>query len=120
MLSQTTVPVSASSASTWSFRVTTKTLRFATVTPRFTLPQQTDVSYGIACLYRHSSCPLRASRHHSQPSQPQTYIMTSTTSGAASKEYVDGPACMPEDPAWNTHAGRRSLTLSVLIWSSGL
>src|SRR5919199_1922292 len=119
-VSQTFSPVSASSAITWAFRVATKTFPFATATPRFTLPQQSDTSYGIACLYRHSSCPVRASRAQTQPSQPETYITPSTTIGAASNEYVDGPACMPEEPAWNTHAGRRRLTFSVLIWSSGL
>src|SRR3981081_4742461 len=109
VLSQTHSPVSASSASTWAFRVTTKTFPCATATPRFTLPQQSDVSYGIACLYRHSSCPVRPSRAQTQPSQPETYMTPSTTIGAASNAYVDGPAYMPEAPAWNTHAGVRRL-----------
>ena len=90
--SQTSWPVAASSAITWAFRVTTKTFPFATATPRFTLPQQSETSNGIACLYRHSSCPVRPSMAQTQPSQPETYMTPSTTIGAASNEYVDGPA----------------------------
>jgi hypothetical protein len=35
--------------------------------------------------------PVRASRAQTQPSQPDTYMMPSTTSGDASNEYVDLP-----------------------------
>ena len=104
----------------WAFRVTTKTLPSATATPRFTLPQHSDTSYGIACLYCHSSEPVRASRAQTQPSQPETNMMPSTTSGEASNEYVDLPECRPTEPHWNTHAGVSRLTFSLLIWSSGL
>jgi hypothetical protein len=44
----------------------------------------------------------------------------STTSGEASNEYVDLPECRPTEPAWKTHCGAIRLTLSLLIWSSGL
>ena len=44
----------------------------------------------------------------------------STTIGEASNEYVDAPECRPTEPAWNTHCGPSRLTLSLLIWSSGL
>src|SRR5437867_4386261 len=88
VLSQTHVPVAASSAITWALRVTTKTLPFATATPRFTLPQQSEVSNGTACLYTQSICPFLASMAQTQPSQPATYITPSTTIGAASNAYV--------------------------------
>src|SRR5687768_60761 len=91
VLSQTDLPVTASSASTWAFGVTMKTFPWATATPRFTLPQHSDVSNGVACLCRHSSCPVRASRAQTQPSQPVTYMTPSTTIGAASNAYVDAP-----------------------------
>ena len=55
----------------WAFRVTTKTSPSATATPRFTLPQQSDTSYGIACLYCQSSEPVRASMAQTQPSHPR-------------------------------------------------
>src|SRR3954453_1732266 len=105
---------------TWAFSVTTKTRPSATATPRLTLPQQSDVSYGIACLYCHSSFPVLASMAQTQPSQPDTNMTPSTTIGDASKEYVDLPACRPVEPHWKTQAGVSLRTLSVLIWSSGL
>ena len=49
--------------------------------------------------------PVLASSAHTQPSQPVTYMMPSTTSGDASNEYVEAPECMPTEPHWNTHAG---------------
>ena len=60
----------------------------------------------------------RGPRH--QPSQPVMNMTPSTTIGAASNAYVVAPACRPAAPHWNTHAGLRRLTFSVLIWSSGL
>ena len=48
--SQTFLPVSASSAMTWAFRVVMKTIPSATAHPRFTLPQHSDTSNGDACL----------------------------------------------------------------------
>src|SRR5436189_3724985 len=103
-----------------AFSVATKTLPSATATPRFTLPQQSETSYGIACRYCHSSDPFRASRAQTQPSQPETNMTPSTTSGEASNEYVDLPECRPTEPHWKTHAGVSRLTVSLLIWSSGL
>src|ERR671935_2742393 len=97
---------------TWAFSVVTKTFPSATATPRLTLPQQSDVSYGIACLYCHSCAPVRASRAQTQPSQPETNMMPSTTIGLASNEYVDLPECRPTEPHWKTHAGRSWLTFS--------
>ncbi len=49
-LSQIFLPVSASSAMMWAFRVVMKTLPSATATPRLTLPQHSDTSNGDACL----------------------------------------------------------------------
>jgi hypothetical protein len=77
--------VVASSASTWAFRVQTNTLPFATATPRLTLPQHSEVSKGIACLYCHNSCPVLASRAHTQPSHPETNMTPSTMIGQFSK-----------------------------------
>ena len=48
--SQTFLPVSASSAMMWAFRVVMKTFPSATATPRLTLPQHSDTSNGDACL----------------------------------------------------------------------
>ena len=93
--SQTFFPVSASSAMMCAFRVATKTLPSATATPRLTLPQHSDTSNGDACLYCHSCCPFWASRAQTQPSQPETYMMPSTTIGEASNEYVDCPSAGP-------------------------
>src|SRR4051794_12947847 len=120
VLSQIFLPVSASSAITWAFSVTAKTMPSATATPRLTLPQQSDTSNGIACLYCHSSDPVRASRAQIQPSQPETNMTPSTTIGEASNAYVDLPECRPTEPAWKTHSGLSLLTLSLLTWSSGL
>src|SRR5687767_10524801 len=103
----------------WAFRVATKTFPSATATPRFTLPQQSDTSYGMACLYCHSIDPVWASRAQTQPSQPETNMTPSTMIGAASNEYVDLPECSPTEPHWKTHAGASRLTFSLLIWSSG-
>ena len=103
-----------------AFSVTTKTMPWATATPRLTLPQQSDTSNGIACLYCHSSVSVAASRAQTQPSQPETNMTPSTTIGEASNEYVDLPECRPTEPAWNTHCGASRLTFSLLIWSSGL
>ena len=47
-------------------------------------------------------------------------MIPSTTIGDASNEYVDLPACRPTEPHWNTQAGVSFLTLSAVIWSSGL
>src|SRR3954447_15961379 len=118
--SQIFFPVAASSAMMCAFSVATKTLPSATATPRFTLPQHRDTSYGIACRYCHSRSPLRASSAQTQPSQPETNMMPSTTSGEASNEYVDLPECRPVEPHWKTHAGESRLTLLLSIWSSGL
>src|SRR3954451_20601908 len=104
----------------WAVSVTTKTIPSATATPRLTLPQQSDTSYGMACLYCHSSLPLRASSAKTHPSQADTNMTPSTTIGEASKEYVDFPAGRPGEPHWKTHAGASRLTLSLVIWSSGL
>src|SRR5437879_7463143 len=120
VVSQRHCPVAASSAIRWALRVTTKTFPFATATPRFTLPQQSVVSNGIACLYTQRFWPVLASMAQTQPSQPETYMTPSTTIGAASNAYVEGPACRPAAPNWNTQAGAIRLTFSVLIWSSGL
>ena len=98
----------------------TKTLPSATATPRFTLPQHSDTSNADAVRYCHRMFPVRASRAQTQPSQPETYMMPSTTSGEASNEYVDLPECRPTEPHWKTHAGVSLLTFSLLIWSSGL
>ena len=68
----------------------------------------------------HRVDPVRASSAQTQPSQPDTYMMPSTTSGEASNEYVDLPECRPTEPHWKTHAGVSRLTVSLLIWSSGL
>src|SRR5918911_3957240 len=103
-----------------AFSVTTKTRPSATATPRFTLPQHSDTSYGMACLYCHSSLPVRASSAKTQPSQAETYITPSTTSGEASNEYVDLPECRPVEPHWKTHSGLSLATFSLVIWSSGL
>src|ERR687895_1957245 len=119
-LSQIFLPVSASSAITWAFRVVMKTFPSATATPRFTLPQHSDTSNGDAVLYCHRMDPVRASSAQTQPSQPETYMIPSTTSGEASNEYVDLPECRPTEPHWKTHAGVSCLTVSLLIWSSGL
>src|SRR3954463_2844262 len=105
VLSQTFLPVAASRAMTWALSVTAKTRPSATATPRLTLPQHSDTSYGIACRYCHSSDPVRASSAHTQPSQPETNMIPSTTSGEASNEYVDLPECRPTEPHWKTHAG---------------
>src|SRR3954465_12706339 len=118
--SQTFFPVAASSATMWAFSVTTNTMPWATATPRFTLPQQSDTSNGMACRYCHSRPPFRASRAHPQPSQPERNMTPSTMIGEASNEYVDLPACRPTEPHWNTQAGASRLTFSVLIWSRGL
>src|SRR4051812_48020844 len=118
--SQIFLPVAASSAITWAARVVTKTLPSATATPRFTLPQHSDTSNADAVLYCHRIDPVRASRAQTQPSQPATYMMPSTTSGEASKEYVDLPEWRPTEPHWKTQAGESCLTFSVVIWSSGL
>src|SRR3954453_16343654 len=118
--SHTFRPVSASRAMMCAFRVTTNTSPSATATPRLTLPQQSDTSYGMACLYCHSSLPLRASSAKTQPSHAETYMTPSTTIGEASNEYVDLPECNPVEPHWKTHAGASFLTLPRLIWSSGL
>src|SRR5215208_4387307 len=115
-----TVALSPSSAMMWAFRVATKTFPSATATPRLTLPQQSDTSYGIACRYCHSRDPVLASSAQTQPSQPETNMIPSTTIGEASNEYVDLPECRPTEPHWNTHAGASCLTFSVVIWSSGL
>src|SRR5688572_9843090 len=104
----------------WAFRVATNTSPSATATPRLTLPQHSDTSYGIACRYCHSSEPVRASSAQTQPSHPDTNMIPSTTSGEASNEYVDLPECRPTEPHWKTHAGVSFLTVSLLIWSSGL
>src|SRR4051794_3541138 len=104
----------------WEARVVTNTLPSATATPRFTLPQHSDTSNGDAVLYCHRMFPVRASRAQTQPSQPERYMMPSTTSGEASNEYVDLPECRPTEPHWNTHTGVSRLTFSLLIWSSGL
>ena len=98
----------------------TKTLPSATATPRFTLPQQSDTSNGAAVLYCHRIDPVRASRAQTQPSQPETNMIPSTTIGEASNEYVDLPECRPTEPHWKTHAGVSLLMVSLLIWSSGL
>ena len=119
-MSQTFFPVAASSAMTWAVRVVTKTLPSATATPRFTLPQHSDTSNAEACRYCHRMLPVLASSAQTQPSQPETNMMPSTTSGDASKEYVDLPECRPTEPHWKTHAGVSRLTFSLLIWSSGL
>src|SRR4051794_33097786 len=100
---------------TWAARVVTKTLPSATATPRFTLPQHSDTSNGEAVLYSHRMFPFRASRAQTQPSQPETYMIPSTTIGDASNEYVDLPECRPTEPHWNTQAGVSCLTLSLLI-----
>src|SRR5215216_5755291 len=97
-----------------------KTFPSATATPRLTLPQHSDTSNGDACLYRHSSEPVWASRAKSWPSQAETYMIPSTMIGEASHAYVDAPECRPIEPIWYTHAGVSCLTLPVLIWSSGL
>src|SRR3712207_882396 len=99
-------------AMTWALRVTAKTLPWATATPRLTLPQHSDTSYGMACLYCQSSEPVRASMAQIQPSQPETNMTPSTTIGDASKEYVDLPACKPVEPAWKTQAGLSRRTFS--------
>src|SRR5918998_1635547 len=104
----------------WAASVVTKTLPSATATPRFTLPQHSDTSNGAAVLYCHRMLPVRASRAHTQPSQPETNMMPSTTIGEASNEYVDLPECSPTEPHWKTQAGRSRLTFSLVIWSSGL
>src|SRR5215212_631016 len=104
----------------WAFRVVMKTFPWATATPRFTLPQHSDTSNGDACRYCHSMSPLRASRAQHQPSQPETNMTPSTTSGDASNEYVDAPECRPTEPHWKTHSGLSLLTFSGVIWSSGL
>ena len=91
---------------TWAFRVVTKTLPSATATPRLTLPQHSDTSNGDASCSCHSIVPFRASSAQTQPSQPETNMMPSTTSGEASNEYVDLPECRPTEPHWNTHCGR--------------
>jgi len=101
-------------------RVVTKTFPSATATPRLTLPQHSDTSKGDAWRYCHSRSPLRASRAQTQPSHPDTNITPSTMSGEASNEYVDAPACSPTEPHWKIHSGLSLLTVSVLIWSSGL
>jgi hypothetical protein len=49
VVSQTFLPVSASRAITCAFSVVMKTRPSATATPRFTLPQHSDTSYGLAC-----------------------------------------------------------------------
>ena len=85
-MSQTRLPLVASSASTWAFAVTKKTFPLATATPRFTFPQHSDTSKGTACLYRQISLPVFASRAQSQPSQPERNMTPSTTIGAASNE----------------------------------
>src|SRR3954466_5903777 len=105
---------------TWAARVVTNTLPSATATPRFTLPQHRDTSNGDAVLYCHRIDPVRASRAQTQPSQPETNMMPSTTIGEASNEYVDLPECRPTEPHWKTHAGVIFLTFDLLIWSSGL
>jgi hypothetical protein len=64
--------------------------------------------------------PVRASRAQTQPSQPATYMIPSTTMGDASNEYVDLPECRPTEPHWKTHAGVSCLMFSLVIWSSGL
>jgi hypothetical protein len=64
--------------------------------------------------------PVLASSAQIQPSHPVTNMMPSTTRGDASKEYVDLPECRPTEPHWNIHAGVSRLTVSLLIWSSGL
>src|SRR3954451_28204 len=104
----------------WAFRVTTNTIPWATATPRFTLPQHSDTSNGIAWRYCHSRSPLAASSAQTQPSQPERYMTPSTTIGEASNEYVDLPECRPTEPAWKTHAGDIRRTVSLLIVSSGL
>src|SRR5690349_15685185 len=103
-----------------AFRVTTKTRPSATATPRLTLPQHSDTSYGMACLYCHSSEPVRASSANTQPSHAETYMTPSTTSGDASNEYSEVLECNPVEPSWNTQAGASFLTLPRLIWSIGL
>src|SRR5215208_1409240 len=118
--SQTFLPVSASSAMTWAAKVATKTLPSATATPRLTLPQHSDTSNGDAVRYCHRIDPVWASSAQTQPSQPETYMMPSTTIGEASNEYVDLPECSPTEPHWKTHAGASCLTFPLLIWSSGL
>src|SRR5689334_14538496 len=105
---------------TWAASVVTKTLPSATATPRLTLPQHSDTSNAEAVLYCHRMFPVRASSAQTQPSQPDTYMMPSTTSGEASNEYVDLPECRPTEPHWNTHAGASCLTFSFVIWSRGL
>src|SRR3954447_10633214 len=104
----------------WAFRVTTKTNPCATATPRLTLPQHSETSNGDACRYCHSRSPFLASRAQTQPSHPETNMTPSTTSGDASNEYVDAPECSPTEPHWNIHSGLSFLTVSALIWSSGL
>src|SRR3954462_15295809 len=104
----------------WAFSVTAKTMPSATATPRLTLPQHSETSYGMACRYCHRMFPVRASSAHTQPSHPETYITPSTTMGDASNEYVDLPECRPTEPHWNTHSGLSLRTFSLLIWSSGL
>src|ERR1044071_6605139 len=117
VVSQIFLPVWASSAITCAESVVTNTLPSATATPRLTLPQHSDTSNGEAVRYCHRMLPLLASRAETQPSQPETNITPSTTSGDASNEYVDAPECSPTDPHWNIHSGFSFLTVSVLIWS---
>ena len=75
-----------------------------------------DAAVHVAAAQRHvergrvsgtatASIPVRASRAQTQPSQPETYMMPSTTIGEASNEYVDLPECRPTEPHWKTHAG---------------
>src|SRR3954466_423498 len=98
-----------------AFRVTTNTIPWATATPRFTLPQQSDTSNGIACRYCQSMSPFPASSAQTQPSQPERYMTPSTTIGEASNEYVDLPECRPTEPAWKTHAGESRRTVSLWL-----
>src|SRR5690606_28693903 len=100
----TFLPVSASIAITCAASVVTNTLPSATATPRLTLPQHSDTSNGDAVRYCHRMLPLCASRAHTQPSQPETNITPSTTSGEASNEYVDLPECRPTEPHWKIQA----------------
>jgi len=73
-----------------------------------------------AVRYCHRMFPVLASSAQTQPSQPDTYMTPSTTSGDASNEYVDLPECRPTEPHWKTHSGLSALTLSLVIWASSL
>jgi hypothetical protein len=104
----------------WAFRVVDEDLALG----------DGDAAVDVAAAQRHverrrvpvlpQHVPVLASRAQTQPSQPETNMMPSTTSGEASNEYVDLPECSPPSRTGRPTPGGACLTFLLVIWSRGL